>query len=77
MFLLNGEFLQTSAICHLSVVKTKKGDRRWNATMTKEIIDPDTYYIDIKLMHHSVTLAYEDKNLAQREYHEIVKQLVH
>ena len=68
MFLQSGDFIKPSEICYLSIVRTKPGDRRWNATMTHEIVDPDIHYIELKLATHAIRLEYEDIDNAQKEY---------
>jgi hypothetical protein len=61
----------------LSSVKTSKGERRWNATMTKELVEPDSYYIEIKLTFHTIRLDYEDRDEALSEYEKIFNAMKH
>ena len=75
MYLHNGDYIRVSEICYISIVKTQRGEHRWNATMTKELVDPDTYYIDIKLAGHELRLEYENKDEALREYKAITAEL--
>ena len=76
MYLQNGDFIKVSQICYLSIVKTRKGEHRWNATMTKELVEPDTYYIDVKIQGHEMRLEYDDKDDALREYKALTAGLV-
>ncbi len=75
MFLQNGTYIKTSDICHMSPVRIQHGDRRWNTNMTHEIVEPDTYYIDLKLTYHSLRLEYDVETAAQEEYRALQKAI--
>ncbi|MEA3372305.1 MAG: hypothetical protein U9Q62_01320 [Campylobacterota bacterium] len=75
MFLKNGDYIKDGAINFLSTIKTVKGGRRWNANMTKEIVDPDTYAINVKLESLDMTLEYSEKADAIEDYSTLRKNL--
>lgn len=75
MYLQSGEYIDCKMICYLSSVKVQKGERHWNTTMTKEIVHPDTYHIDVKLGYHSITLTYDSKTDAIKE-HRAIQQAI-
>ena len=77
MYLSNGDYIKQSEICYLSSVKKQAGERRWNTTMTKELVEPDSYYIEIKLTFHSIKLEYESKDEALAEYEKIFNAMKH
>jgi hypothetical protein len=68
MFLEDGTYIKASDICYLSRVRKEPGQRRWNATMTHEIVDPDTFYIDLKLYTHAIRLEYQEQRKAAEVY---------
>ncbi len=75
MFLKNGDYLKEGSISFLSTIKTIHGGRRWNANMTREIVDPDIYSIHIKLESLEMTLKYSEKADAIEDYSTLRKSL--
>lgn len=75
MFLKNGDYLKVSDILYMSTVQTISGKRQWDVTLTKELVAPDSFMIELKLCDHQITLNYDNKDDALEDYNNIFIRL--
>ena len=75
MVLQNGDFIKDSDICYLSAVKLQRGERKWNANMTRELVYPDSYYFEVKLSSYELSFSYKDEADAIKDHDMVLNAL--